>query len=113
MAKDDLESSEFNLKNKKYYVSAFLSHQSVEKALKAFLLENNEMIIKVHDLVILGKKVNLSKDLLDKCSQLSEVYIETRYGFIDKIPSQRFNEINSKEYFNIAKEVLSWAEKNI
>ena len=113
IAKDDLDSAESNIKSGKHYVSAFLSQQAVEKALKALLLKNQKIIIRIHDLVILGRKVNLPKDLLNKCEELSRVYIETRYGAANGIPSQKFKKEDSLKYFSIAKEVLSWVEKNI
>lgn len=114
MAKDDLDSAKSNLENKKYYVCALLSQQAVEKALKALLIEKTNTLIKIHDLVILGRKVGLPNDLIKKCEQLSRVYIETRYGVVGSyIPSQKFNKHNSSELFNIAKEVIAWVEKNI
>ncbi len=113
VARDDLDSARSNFENKKYYVAAFLSQQAAEKALKALLLKKSGRMIKIHDLVILGRKVNLPQDLLNKCELLSRAYIETRYDFMDdKIPSQKFRAKNSLEYFNIAKEVLLWVGKN-
>ncbi|MEK6872951.1 MAG: HEPN domain-containing protein [Nanoarchaeota archaeon] len=113
MAKDDFDSARSNFENKKYYVCAFLSQQAAEKALKAILLEKTKKIIKIHNLVILGRKVNLPNDLLDKCKLLSIAYLETRYELGNKIPSEKFSEENSLKYLNIAKEILSWVEKNI
>ncbi|MBI2558985.1 HEPN domain-containing protein [Candidatus Woesearchaeota archaeon] len=113
MAKDDLNSAESNLKNRKYYVCAYLSHQAAEKALKALLLKKTKSIIKTHDLVILGKQINLPTELLKKCEQLSRVYIETKYGLGVYAPSQKFKKQNSSEYLKIAKEIVIWAEKNI
>lgn len=114
MAKDDLNSAKSNFKNKKYYICALLSQQSAEKALKALLIKKTKKLIKIHDLVILGRKVNLKKDLLKKCEQLSKVYIETRYGSIgEKVPSQKFKKNNSLKYLKIAKEVITWVGKNI
>jgi len=113
MARDDLDSARVNFENKKYYVCAFLSQQAVEKALKAVLLKSTEGVVRIHDLVILGRRINLPKELLDKCELLSKIYIETRYGILTRVPSQEFREGNTLEYFNIAKEVLSWLEKNM
>ena len=113
MAKDDLDSANSNFENKKYYVCVLLSQQTSEKALKAILLEKTNKIIKIHDLVLLGKKVNLSEDLLNKCGLLSTAYLETRYSFDNKVPSKRFNQENSLKYLNIAEEILLWVEKNI
>lgn len=114
MSKDDLNSAKSNLKNRKYYVCAFLSHQAVEKALKALLLKKIKMLIKTHDLVILGRQIKLPNSLLKKCEQLSRVYIETKYGLVGEyIPSQKFKKNNSSEYLQIAREVIRWINKNI
>ncbi|MBI2652787.1 HEPN domain-containing protein [Candidatus Woesearchaeota archaeon] len=114
MAKDDLDSARSNFKSRKYYVCAFLSQQAVEKALKALLLRKKEELIKIHDLVILGREVGLQKDFLDKCEQLSKVYIETRYGSIGEyVPSEKFTKKNSSEYLKIAEDILKWVKKNI
>lgn len=113
MAKDDLESAQSNFENKRFYVCAFLSQQTVEKVLKALLFKKNKKLIKIHDVFLLGKKVNLPQDMLKKCKLLSSVYLETRYGLTDKTPSQQFTHENSLEYLNIAKEIFLWAEKNI
>lgn len=114
MAKDDLNGARSNFKNKKYYICAFLSQQAVEKALKALLIKKNKKLIKIHDLVILGRKVDLQKNLLKKCEQLSRVYIETRYGSIgEHVPSQKFKKTNSLEYLKIAQEIVKWVKKNI
>ena len=67
IAKDDLESAESNFENEKFYVCAFLAQQAAEKALKAVLLRKAKKLIKIHDLVILGRKVNLPDNLLRKC----------------------------------------------
>lgn len=106
ISKDDLDSAMVNFENGKYYVCAFLSQQSVEKALKAVLIKRTGRFLRVYDLVILGRKVGLPKNLLDKCRLLSKVYIETRYGVLGEVPSEEFREDNTLEYFNIAKEVF-------
>lgn len=114
MAKDDLGSAKSNYKNGKFYVCAYLAHQAVEKALKALSLKKAKVLIKTHDLVILGRKVNLPNQLLKKCEQLSRVYLETKYGSVgDYIPSQKFNKQNSSEYLDIANEVTAWVKKSI
>ena len=114
MARDDLDSARSNYKNKKYYVCAFLSQQTVEKALKAVIIKKTNQLIKIHDLVILGRKAGLNYDLIKKSEQLSSVYIETRYGVVgSRVPSQKFNRKNSEEFLKIAEEILKWAGKSI
>ena len=114
MAKDDLGSAKVNFKSRKYYVCAYLSHQAVEKALKSLLLKKSKKLIKTHDLVILGRQINIPEDLLKKCEQLSRMYLETKYGVIGGyIPSKKFKKKNSLGYLKIAEEVMAWAEKTI
>ena len=114
LSSDDLNSAQVNFDNKQYYVCAFLCQQSVEKALKAFLIKNTNKLIKIHDLVILGEKTNLPKNLLEKCDKLSGVYLDTRYGDLEgKPPSEKFDKNISAEFLNTAKEVLQWLKKNI
>ena len=113
-AKLDLRKAEVLFGSGNFDGVAFYSHQTVEKALKALLIKKTKSLIKIHDLVILGRKVNLSKDLLFRCEKLLRVDTESRYaGIIGAMPYEKFNKTNSLEYFNIAKEVLSWVEKNI
>lgn len=114
LAKDDLNSARTNFDNEVYYVSVFLCQQSVEKALKAALLKKSGGIIKIHDLVILGKKIGLPEALLEKCDRLNGVYLDTRYGDVGgKLPSEKFNKALSSDFLNTAEEVLKWVKKNI
>lgn len=114
LAKDDLDSAQVNFNNKQYYVCAFLCQQSVEKALKGSLIKKTGKLLKIHDLVILGKKVNLPEDILQKCDELNNVYLDARYGDLGgKLPSQKFKKLNSSKFLEIANEVLKWLEKNI
>ena len=114
LAKDDLKSAQINFDNKQYYVCAFLCQQSVEKALKSLLIKKTGNLLKIHDLVILGKKVDLPEHLLEKCDKLNSVYLDTRYGDLGgKLPSKIFTKIISSEFLNSVKEVFRWLEKNI
>lgn len=114
LAKDDLKSAQVNLKNKQYYVCAFLCQQSVEKALKSLLIKKTGKLIKIHDLLILGNKVDLPEHLLEKCDKLNGVYLDARYGDLGgNLPSKKFKKKNSSEFLNTAKEVLKWSERNI
>lgn len=74
-AKADLNTANNSFKSGDYYACAFWCQQSVEKALKALLLERNKEFIKIHDLVILGRKRKLPEDLLKECDKLTHVYV--------------------------------------
>jgi len=114
LAKDDLKSAQVNFDTRQYYVCSFLCQQSVEKALKASLIKKTGKLIKIHDLIVLGNKVNLPEKLSKKCDKLNSVYLDARYGDLGgKFPSKKFNKKISLEFLNTAKEVLKWVEKSI
>ena len=113
-AEADFKTATNSLASKDYYASAFWSQQAIEKCLKAIIIKKSKELIKIHDLILLGKKANLPTDLLNKINLLSGVYIETRYGIIQgQIPSKKFKEKDVSEFLSISKEVLEWSRKKI
>ena len=110
LAKEDLKTAEYNKKGKKYKVAAFLSQQAAEKALKALAKKKKGEIRKIHDLVILGKDVGISNDLLQKLKELSPVYIYTRYPDVPEIDNIK-DKVTS--FLETAKEVIKWVEENL
>ncbi len=111
-AEADLITANNSIKSKDYYASVFWSQQAVEKVLKSLIIEKEGVLIKIHDLVILGRKAGLPKDLLLKCEKLSKVYIESRYGVLDnKIPAEKFKRKDAYSFIKISREVLKWIKK--
>lgn len=109
-AKEDYETAKFNFEGEKYRASAFLCQQSVEKALKAFLLEKTGKIRKIHDLVELGKDGKIPPNLLNELKELTLAYIYSRYPDV----KQENNLKNKVSYFlEISKEVVKWVEENL
>ncbi len=78
-AEDDLRKAKDNFGISNYDLASFLCQQAVEKSLKAFLIKKTSKFPKIHDLVKLGKLVNLDQNLLKICEKLTFVYTETRY----------------------------------
>jgi len=109
-SKRDLNNSKFNLKNKRYEESCFFAQQSVEKALKTILLNNTGKIIKVHDLNILAKKVDLPENLRGLCKELTVIYMQVRYPEVLELNNKSGK---ANKYVSFAKEILKWVEKNI
>lgn len=113
-AERDLEVADKNLKFKEYYACAFFCQQAVEKVLKSLLIKEKNVLIKTHDLVTLGKKVNIPQKFIKDINELSEAYIDSRYGGeYDKIPAELFDERDANKFIKIAREVLKWAKKKI
>ena len=65
----------------------FFSQQAAEKYLKAYIIKNNLLFTKIHDLLkllnICIKHDNSFSSISENCGYLNSFYIETRYG--DKI----------------------------
>lgn len=105
----DLDVAEYNLKGEKFEAAAFYSQQSAEKSLKAVYIKKFDALIKVHDLVLLARKVEASEELISLCKTLTSYYVETRYpGLSDDVL-----ESEAAEAVNIAKKVLSWSKQNL
>lgn len=113
-AESDLEAAEKNIKIKLYYVSAFLSQQAVEKALKALALKEKNKLIKTHNVLRLAKMLNLPSTLLLKTASLEPVYQETRYPDVSsKLPSEEFEKKDAIELLNNALEILEWIKNKL
>lgn len=112
-AERDLVSAENSLKSKDYYASAFWSHQAAEKSLKSLYIKKNQSLIKVHDLVRLGKEVFAPQEILLKCSQINPVYLKVRYPDEEELPSESVTEQQASLILRLAREIIAWVKKNL
>ncbi len=109
-AKDDLEKARIMFENKKFDGAAFFCQQSVEKGLKTLILKEKNQIKKIHDLVELGKEINLPQNLLDHCKELTLSYLYSRYPDVEE--EKNIGNV-TKEFLGHAREILEWIEKKI
>jgi len=109
-ARKDLDASKSSFASGHYEWSCFQSQQSAEKALKAVYIKKYKRLLKVHDLVLLAKKVSAPKEMLSLCRELTLAYEYTRYPIDSKV--NNFNDKASK-FLVSAEEILKWTEKNI
>ena len=113
LADKDLHAAEILLKDDYPLTNivAFHCQQTIEKYLKAFLVENDVPIIKTHDLVKLNKLILKVKDLgidKEKLVIINEVYVESRYpGELGLMPEGKPSEELVKEFLEYAKKVKS------
>lgn len=113
-AKDDLEKAEDNLKDNHLDGAAFFAQQSVEKALKALLIENKGSFPKIHDVVALSRMANAPYEIIGKCKVIVPYYTETRYpDFSEKIPAESFSKKEIEEVIKFSEEVLKWVKKSL
>ena len=102
----DLYAAKINLQQKLYEVSAFLSHQAAEKALKALYILKFKRLWKIHNLYDLGEKVGAPKDILDLCEKLNPHYLATRYP-----TEEEYTEEDAIEAFEFSEKVVTWSKK--
>lgn len=113
-AERDLKSAGNSFNALDYYVSAFLSQQSVEKALKAYSIKTKNELPKTHSVLKLAKTLKLPDDMVEKIASLEPVYQESRYPDVsDDLPADEFNEQDAKKFSAIAHEVVEWIRNKI
>ena len=107
---EDLETARFNFKGDRYRAAAFFSQQAAEKALKALYIKRFKKLKKIHDLFILATELNLPKELVDLCKELSPAYTYTRYP--DVIEIKDIEEV-SEDLINHAEKIIKWIQERI
>jgi len=114
-ANADLNSAKKNLNIKIYYISVQCSHQATEKALKALFIEkHNQMPEKTHDLIKLGKRVNIPEKYYEALYELNPEWLPSKYPDASNVaPVRSYDESSAKLHLKKAKKVLIWIRKQI
>jgi len=107
-AETDLRTARNSSESGDYYASIFWCQQAVEKGLKALWISRDNELVKIHDLVVLGKKVDLPDDFFEDAAKLSGLYTGVRY-----IPVESFKEEETRKFIKFGEEVLKWIKKKI
>jgi len=108
----DLEMAEKNISIGGYDIAAFLSHQSVEKLLKAIFAIEGRKIPKTHYLDDLARELELGKNIINIISELTIDYTFSRYPDVaDNVPYEEYNEKIAKEKVKTAKEIFKTLKK--
>ena len=113
-AKKDLRASEKNLGINEYYVSVFLSHQAVEKGLKAFCLKKLGEMPQTHSIIYLAKIMSAPSELMSGIRDLNPEYLITRYpDMAGGLPAENYDKEIADKHLETAKKVFLWLEKQI
>ncbi len=107
-AEKDLKAAKINLNEGLYEISAFLSHQAAEKALKALYIFKFKSLWKIHDLKQLSSAVGADEKIISICEKLNPHYIETRYPL-----ETLYTKNIAKEALENATMVVRWAKKKL
>ena len=115
----DLHASELLIKDDHPLTNivAFHCQQTIEKYLKAFLIENDIPLIKTHDLIKLNGMIKEIKDLgidENRLIPINEVYVEARYpSEIGLMPDGLPTNEQALEFIDFAKEVKAIITKEL
>lgn len=101
---EDFDTAKYNLKGGKIDVCLFYLQQSAEKALKSVYIKKFSDLIKIHDLIILAKKINAPDNIVNYCKSLNPAYQYTRYP--DSIVKIDNPEKKVKDFINYVEEIL-------
>ena len=108
-AERDLKAAKDSLKAGNYEWACFQAQQASEKALKALYIKRHEKLLKVHDLVLLARKLDAPEEIVIICSKINPSYVDTRYPDLLK----DYSEKESEDIINSAGKVLEWIKKNL
>lgn len=107
-AHKDLKTAMVNLENKEYEAAAFFSHQAAEKALKALFILKFKRLWKIHDLKVLGEKVNTPTEILEICDSLNPAYLGTRYPL-----ELGYNKDKAGDALGNARRIVKWVKEKL
>ena len=114
-ALDDLSWTKSNLNEKVWYGACFTAQQTVEKALKAYLIHQGKTVKKVHDLgALLQECINIESEfetLREACATLTDYYAPARYPDIGEF--MEFSEESAKQAYEFAEKIVSFVEKKL
>jgi HEPN domain-containing protein len=113
-AQEDLESAEAIFDIGRYYVTAFLCQQAVEKGLKALHIQKKRENITTHNLVELARRVGFPESQMHLLKEVNPDYVITRYAdAANGVPAEIFDEKITKEHLGYAREALEWISKQL
>ena len=116
--KDMLTVSEIIQNSRLTNVVTFHCHQAIEKYFKAFALENERPLMKIHNLLtlygIIKEIIDLQLDE-DLLSTVNDIYLEARYpgeiGLLDDGSMPTIEQAN--QFFSFAKEIETKIKKEL
>lgn len=107
-ARHDLEMAEKNIDIEGYDVASFLSHQAVEKLLKAIIILEGKNPPKSHYLDEMAKILGLADDIIDDLNELAADYMISRYPDVsDTVPYEEYSKDIAVEKVTTAKNIFA------
>lgn len=110
-SRQDFETAEILFENKKYSHSLFFCHLSVEKLLKALIVQKTHVAPPLlHDLVRLAQKADivLSSTIRDQLVEINSFNIQSRYDDYKLSFYKKAKKRFAAKYIAVTKEILTW-----
>lgn len=98
-----------------YYLSVQCSHQATEKALKALAIKKyNKMPEKTHDLIKLGRNVEIPEEYNEALYDLNPEWLPSKYpDAADVAPVKNYDRSSAQIHLKKAEEVVKWVKKQM
>ncbi|HLD10635.1 MAG TPA: HEPN domain-containing protein [Candidatus Nanoarchaeia archaeon] len=111
-AKYDLETAKILLKTERYDAASFYCQQTIEKALKAYILETKkESPGPIHSLIKLANEAKIPEKFHKFLKNLSPDYYLARYpDASEELPYLIYKKTEVEENIKMAQEVIKWLE---
>ena len=118
LANDDLSVAKTMLDNKHYLHVGFMCHLTIEKALKAAVVQaTGEIPPKTHQLVKLAQIAQIhegmTKEQQELLRELNPLNIEARYPEYKEAIAQKLNKAKCAQLINQTEELLCWIKKQL
>lgn len=93
-----------------YEQGIYHCHQSLEKYLKALVVEKGVFLRKTHDLVALTQdaKSNLPQELKDFISEINPYYQPARYPDTSILLKIRYTKTTAKKFLKLTETTIKW-----
>ncbi len=103
----DLEMAEKNITIEGYDITAFLSHQAVEKLLKVLFILQGEKIPRIHYIDELARMLNLSEEVISYIYELTADYTISRYPDVtESVPYEQYDQKIASQKVESARKVF-------
>src|SRR3989344_8825764 len=109
----DIEHAKLSLRSEHYSWAQLASQQSAEKSLKAVLINRGEGLIKIHDLLLLARKINAPKEIIEKTALLNSIYKPSRYPYVEIFLEEDEIIKATQEAEESALVILKWCKQQI
>lgn len=81
--------------------------------MKAVLISRGEGLIKIHDLLLLARKINAPKEIIEKTALLNSIYKPSRYPYVEIFLEEDEIIKATQEAEESALVILKWCKQQI